>query len=121
MTDQNDVHTDLAPAAAHRPLWRDRRLTVILVVLAVIVGVLGYSMRFHRADDAYVTYLYAKNVLAGNGFVFNQGEHVLGTTAPFHALLLALLALIFDDLPTVDDELEAVRLLRVLVVATGQG
>jgi len=105
VTDRIDVRTDPALAAARTPFWRDRRLAVVLVVLAIIVGVLGYSMRFHRADDAYVTYLYAKNVLAGNGFVFNQGEHVLGTTAPFHALMLALLGLIFDDLPTLANTL----------------
>lgn len=30
-----------------------------------------------------------RNILAGNGFVYNPGEHVLGTTTPFYAFLLS--------------------------------
>ena len=29
-------------------------------------------------DDSYITYLYARNIVAGNGFVYNPGEQVLG-------------------------------------------
>ena len=46
-------------------------------------------------DDSYITYRYARNILAGNGFVFNSGEHVLGTTTPLYTLLLVLLAIPF--------------------------
>ena len=58
-------------------------------------------MRVLRADDAYVTYRYAKNLAHGNGFVFNIGEQVLGTTAPLHGLILTPFALFTDDLATV--------------------
>jgi len=40
-------------------------------------------------DDAFITFRYARNLLAGLGFVFNPGEHVLGTTTPLYTLLLA--------------------------------
>lgn len=40
-------------------------------------------------DDAYITYRYTRNILAGNGFVFNPGERELGTTTPLYTLLLA--------------------------------
>jgi len=43
-------------------------------------------------DDAFITFRYARNLLAGAGFVFNPGEHVLGTTTPLYALTLALFA-----------------------------
>ncbi len=33
-------------------------------------------------DDSYITFRYARNILAGEGFVFNPGEPVLGTTTP---------------------------------------
>lgn len=46
-------------------------------------------------DDAYITYRYSRNILAGNGFVFNPGERVLGTTTPLYTLLLGLLSLPF--------------------------
>ncbi len=43
-------------------------------------------------DDAYITFRYARNLLSGNGFVYNPGERVLGTTTPLYTLLLAGLA-----------------------------
>ncbi len=42
-------------------------------------------------DDAYITFRYARSLLAGSGFVFNPGEQVLGTTTPLFTLLLAAL------------------------------
>jgi hypothetical protein len=42
-------------------------------------------------DDAYITYRYAYNLLVGNGFVYNPGERVLGTTTPLYTLLMAIL------------------------------
>ncbi|MCX8062118.1 MAG: hypothetical protein N3D16_06010 [Anaerolineales bacterium] len=44
-------------------------------------------------DDSYITYRYARNILAGNGFVFNPGEHVMGTTTPFYTLILVMFSL----------------------------
>lgn len=46
-------------------------------------------------DDSYITYRYSRNILSGNGFVFNSGEHVLGTTTPLYTLFLALSAIPF--------------------------
>ncbi len=43
-------------------------------------------------DDAFITFRYARNLLAGAGFVFNPGERVLGTTTPLYTLLMAALA-----------------------------
>lgn len=43
-------------------------------------------------DDAYITFRYAQNLLAGNGLVYNPGEAVLGTTTPIYTLFLAALA-----------------------------
>jgi hypothetical protein len=42
-------------------------------------------------DDAYITFRYAQNLLAGNGLVYNPGEAVLGTTTPLYAGLMAAL------------------------------
>ncbi len=42
-------------------------------------------------DDFYITYRYALNLATGQGFVFNPGERVFGTTDPGLGLLLALL------------------------------
>lgn len=39
-------------------------------------------------DDVFLAYQYAKNIESGHGFVFNVGEHFLGTPAPLFVLLL---------------------------------
>ena len=45
----------------------------------------------HTYDDVYLAYVYAKHILAGDGFVFNVGENVLGTPAPLFVLLLVVI------------------------------
>lgn len=41
-------------------------------------------------DDAYITFRYSENLVAGHGLVFNAGEWVLGTTSALMALLVAV-------------------------------
>ncbi|MAT41296.1 MAG: hypothetical protein CL609_03065 [Anaerolineaceae bacterium] len=43
-------------------------------------------------DDAFITFRYAKNIASGYGFVYNNGEWVLGTTTPLYTLVLAVVA-----------------------------
>ncbi len=45
-------------------------------------------------DDAYITFRYARNLLAGAGPVYNPGERLLGTTTPLYTALLAFLGLL---------------------------
>jgi arabinofuranosyltransferase len=44
----------------------------------------------YTADDALITLRYAENLSEGKGFVYNEGEKILGTTTPLMTLLLAL-------------------------------
>ncbi len=81
--------------------------------MCAVVPLLAYLMRHHRADDAYITYRYAKNLLAGRGFVFNPGEPVLATTSPLHALLLALVGAFYGNLPVAANALSAVAALAL--------
>jgi hypothetical protein len=46
----------------------------------------------HVIDDAYITFRYSDRIAAGLGFTYNDGQHVLGTTSPLFALLLAAAA-----------------------------
>jgi hypothetical protein len=46
-------------------------------------------------DDAYITFRYAQNILDGNGFVYNSGEHVLGTTTPVYTFVMVFNGLLF--------------------------
>ncbi|MBI5788512.1 MAG: hypothetical protein HZA78_06645 [Candidatus Schekmanbacteria bacterium] len=61
---------------------------LILIVLQLYGGP-------HPGDDAYITYRYVKNLLNGNGFVYNPGESVLGTTTPLYTMILAVLTFPF--------------------------
>ncbi|NMC63406.1 MAG: hypothetical protein GYA55_09605, partial [SAR324 cluster bacterium] len=59
---------------------------LLLGFLACLIVTL-YSKRF--PDDAYIFGTYAKNIVSGNGYVFNIGEYVNGTTSVLFTLLLA--------------------------------
>ncbi|MCP4655086.1 MAG: hypothetical protein GY856_06660 [bacterium] len=50
-------------------------------------------------DDAYITYRYARNIATGNGFTYNPGEPVLGTSTPLFTLLLAGFGFLGFDIP----------------------
>ena len=53
-------------------------------------------------DDAYITFRYARNLAEGLGFVYNQGQQVLGTTTPLYTALMSLTWLLgLHDLPAV--------------------
>jgi hypothetical protein len=50
-------------------------------------------------DDAYISFRYAENIAVGQGFVYNPGEKILGTTSPLYTLLLAVLRQIGIAIP----------------------
>jgi hypothetical protein len=62
---------------------------------AIVIFILGVLLRLPflpaTGDDAFITFRYVRNLIAGQGYVFNPGEHVLGTTTPFYTLYLALI------------------------------
>jgi hypothetical protein len=80
--------------AKHRIL-----LTVVLVLAAAVRVYVEQSTGF-QFDDAWITYRYAENLAAGNGFVYNTGEYVEGSTAPLLVLLLSLFRWLGISIPT---------------------
>ena len=79
-------------------------------------------------DDAYITFRYARNLAQGLGFVYNPGDHVLGTTTPLYTIVLSAL---YTLLPRADIawlavvinaicDVFSVLLLRRFVLALGQ-
>ncbi len=74
---------------------KDVRHTLLLASAGIAwgVGVAIFAMRAWglALDDFFITFRYAENLATGNGFAFNPGEAVFGTTAPGFAALLALL------------------------------
>jgi len=75
-----------------RALQVERKIGNTLVLLVIVISLTARFLPGPRTiDDAYITYRYARNLLAGEGFVYNSGEHVLGTTTPLYTLILASL------------------------------
>lgn len=63
------------------------RISAALLAATALSVRLAYGPR--TVDDAFISFRYARNIAEGAGFVFNQGERVLGTTTPLFTLLLS--------------------------------
>ncbi|NIM99157.1 MAG: hypothetical protein GTO24_14085 [candidate division Zixibacteria bacterium] len=74
---------------------RDRKHTIsiiiVILLLALLMRVLLVYLSNYTADDSFITFRYAENIASGKGFVYNEGERILGTSTPLYTLLLALL------------------------------
>jgi len=91
-----------------------KRLSFPLTMVGTMLGralfglALAYSVYYHARveilpfDDAYITYRYVANFLAGRGLVYNVSERVFGSTTPLYVLWLILLKASFPAvaLPT---------------------
>ena len=88
------------PAVHSHGLWERRRTGAL--VLGVCFAVLVWrSVGFDfLSDDAFITFRYAKNFLAGEGLVFNPGQRVEGYTNLLHLLLVAGISTLGIDLVT---------------------
>jgi len=64
-------------------------MIALLPAMGILLALLFYRFTGYLYDDAYITLRYARNLVEGKGLVFNPGEMVLGTTAPFFAFWLA--------------------------------
>jgi arabinofuranosyltransferase len=64
---------------------------VLAATGALVATSYGAAFSGLRLDDAFITLRYGENITRGRGFVFNEGERLLGTTSPGHALLAAAL------------------------------
>lgn len=70
--------------------------TGLLIALLVAINLYRISA-VGPNDDAYITYRVARNLVAGEGPVFNPGERVLSITNPGYMLLLAASSVLGDD------------------------
>lgn len=74
------------PVSLRRWHWLELSVAALAVLARVAPGP-------RTIDDAYITFRYSRNLLQGDGLVYNPGERVLGTTTPIFALLMAGVAL----------------------------
>src|SRR5262249_10752316 len=75
----------------------DRYFLWILLLVAFLLRIFLFHAVHFTADDALITFRYARNLIAGNGFIYNAGERVLGTTTPLFTLLLSGFGLVGVD------------------------
>jgi hypothetical protein len=61
----------------------------ILIAASFAIGLCWICFTGFIEDDAYITFRFAKEIASGNGFVYNPGERIYGTTTPMFTLLLA--------------------------------
>ena len=71
-----------------------RTLIVVLVLAALLAFALRVVPQPRTIDDAFITFRYSRNLVDGEGFVYNTGSRTLGTTTPLYTLLLAGVSLL---------------------------
>ena len=63
---------------------------ITIGIVTLIIGTIHTSTLSFVNDDAFVSFRYAKNLIEGNGLVYNAGEHVEGYTNFLWTLIIAL-------------------------------
>lgn len=94
-------------------------LLIGIVTGAIFVAYLLAQSRLDASpglplDDSWIHLTFARNLVRGWGFAFNQGQPVAGSTAPLWTLLLALLHLVLAGPPSV---ILAAKVLSALFMA----
>jgi hypothetical protein len=91
------------------------KLLVCCILFAALIIFL-WSNTPYDIDDAPITYRYAENIATGNGFVYNAGERVLGTSTPLFALILAAARVLGIPVPTVSNVIGLLASVAVVAV-----
>ncbi len=113
---RSDRPTSRKPAAAPRPTPRAAGVVPLLPALRDLLDprapyliplLLLFASRAllvfgnpAPAEDAFITFRYARNLVSGHGLTYNPGEHVMGFTSPLWTLWSALgIATIGNPIP----------------------
>ena len=69
-----------------------RPLDASVQVLTLLVALVSVAFYFNfTAEDAYITYRYAENLVDGGALTYNKGEPINAMTSPLHAMVSAVL------------------------------
>ncbi|MFN8529154.1 MAG: hypothetical protein U0670_11115 [Anaerolineae bacterium] len=72
-----------------------RRTLPILLFIVFLTAIVARTLPGARTiDDAFITFRYSRNLLEGQGFVYNPGVYTLGTTTPLFTLIMAVMGAI---------------------------
>src|SRR3989304_7660741 len=69
--------------------WIETLAPVVVIGLGAGFRLLWLMFTNFTQEDAFITFRFAQQIVRGNGFVYNIGEKVYGTTTPLFTLLLA--------------------------------
>jgi|GEM_PF-759112 len=61
----------------------------VLLILGLVIRLAWLAWTNFTFEDAFITFRFAREIFLGNGFVYNPGERIYGTTTPLLTLLLA--------------------------------
>jgi hypothetical protein len=69
---------------------------VLAIVLALMLLTIAARLipGARTIDDAFITFRYSRNIVEGQGFVYNPGVQTLGTTTPLYTLLMAAISVV---------------------------
>jgi hypothetical protein len=70
---------------------------MILVASSLATGLWWINYTGYIEEDAFITFRFAQQIADGNGFVYNLGEPIYGTTTPLLTILLAGWLKYFSD------------------------
>jgi hypothetical protein len=60
-----------------------------IIFLTLIFNIIWIVYTNYTEDDAYITFRFAQQLANGNGFVYNIGQPIYGTTTPLFTFLMA--------------------------------
>lgn len=69
-----------------------RHLWMLLAAVALVAIAARVLPMPRNVDDSFITFRYARNLVEGHGFVYNEGVRTLGTTTPLYTLIMAGMA-----------------------------
>jgi hypothetical protein len=71
----------------------EKTLSRLLLMAVMLIALAFHALPGPRTiDDAFITFRYSRNIVSGEGFVYNPGVHTLGTTTPLYTLLMAAIS-----------------------------
>ncbi|MEW6606646.1 MAG: hypothetical protein AB1414_04205 [bacterium] len=71
---------------------------LFLSLVVIITGILSFGI---EEDDPYIIFRYVNNILSGEGWVYNSGEYINGTTSTLNTILYVIGGLFYKDIPFV--------------------
>ncbi len=91
--------------------------SVLWAIPCVVVGFFTYLAREYQLDDSLIYLRYLRNLIEGNGLVFNPGEYFNGLTSPLYVFVLFLGSFVFQNLQLNTIIISGALLLAAAIVA----